>query len=43
MPAHTFEEWIPQTIAWYVKNEKWWRRVMTGEYQEYYKKQYQEA
>jgi dTDP-glucose 4,6-dehydratase len=42
-PGHTFEEGIPETIAWYVKNERWWRRVMTGEYQEYYKKQYQEV
>lgn len=42
-PAHAFEKGIRKTIEWYVKNERWWRRVMTGEYQEYYKKQYQEA
>lgn len=42
-PAHTFEKGIRETIAWYVKNERWLRRVMTGEYQEYYKKQYQEV
>jgi len=42
-PGHTFENGIRKTIGWYVKNEKWWRRVMTGEYQEYYKKQYQEV
>ena len=42
-PSHAFENGIRETITWYVKNERWWRRVMTGEYQEYYKKQYQEV
>jgi len=42
-PSHTFEIGVAETIDWYVKNESWWRRVMTGEYLEYYKKQYNEA
>ena len=41
MPANTFEEAIEKTIKWYLKNEDWWRRILTGEYQEYYKIQYQ--
>jgi dTDP-glucose 4,6-dehydratase len=41
-PAHQFESGIAATIDWYLKNESWWRRVMTGEYQEYYRKQYHE-
>lgn len=24
-PHHTFQEWLKQTIDWYVKNEAWWR------------------
>ena len=42
-PANTFEIGIHETIHWYLKNENWWKRVMTGEYQEYYDKQYSEA
>jgi dTDP-glucose 4,6-dehydratase len=39
-PAIGFEEGMRQTVAWYLSNEEWWKRVMTGEYQDYYKKQY---
>ena len=28
------------TIDWYIKNKKWWRDIKTGEYKNYYKKQY---
>jgi dTDP-glucose 4,6-dehydratase len=30
------------TINWYLKNQDWWKKVKTGEYLEYYKKQYQQ-
>lgn len=40
-PAHTFEKGIGATIQWYLKNRQWWERVMTGEYLQYYKRQYQ--
>jgi dTDP-glucose 4,6-dehydratase len=39
-PSYTFERGIAETIDWYVKNESWWRRVMSGEYQAYYKRMY---
>jgi dTDP-glucose 4,6-dehydratase len=39
-PSYTFERGIAETIDWYVANEPWWRRVMSGEYQAYYEKQY---
>ena len=39
-PSITFEEGIARTIQWYKDNEKWWRDIKSGEYQEYYKKQY---
>jgi len=37
-----FAEGIAETIGWYQANETWWKRVMSGEYQEYYSKQYGE-
>lgn len=36
-PAHTFEEALHTTIAWYVENRWWWERVRSGEYIHYYK------
>jgi dTDP-glucose 4,6-dehydratase len=39
---HTFEEGLKQTVQWYLDNEWWWRKIKTGEYLEYYKKQYAE-
>jgi dTDP-glucose 4,6-dehydratase len=42
-PARTFEHGIVETIEWYARHEEWWRRVMTGEYQTYYRKQYDEV
>jgi dTDP-glucose 4,6-dehydratase len=41
-PSVTFEEGLSLTVDWYQKNESWWRRVMSREYQSYYKKQYEE-
>jgi dTDP-glucose 4,6-dehydratase len=41
-PAHTFEEGLAETVKWYVENEWWWRKLKSGEYMEYYKKQYVE-
>ena len=41
-PRRSFEEGIEETIKWYVNNEKWWRRIISGEYQNYYKLQYEE-
>jgi len=41
-PTVTFEEGLALTVEWYLKNQSWWRRVMSGEYQLYYKKQYEE-
>jgi dTDP-glucose 4,6-dehydratase len=39
-PAHSFETGIEETINWYLDNQGWCKRVMTGEYHEYYEKQY---
>jgi dTDP-glucose 4,6-dehydratase len=37
---HTFEQALEKTVKWYVDNEWWWRKLKSGEYLEYYKKQY---
>ena len=39
-PLHSFDEWLESTVNWYKKNEAWWKRVKSGEYKNYYKKQY---
>jgi dTDP-glucose 4,6-dehydratase len=41
-PAHTFERGLQETVDWYLANEPWWRRVMSGEYRDYYRKMYDE-
>lgn len=39
-PAYTFEDGIKQTIHWYVENKAWWENIISGDYQQYYQKQY---
>jgi len=39
-PAVTFEKGLEITIDWYRRNEKWWRRVKSGRYRQYYRKMY---
>jgi dTDP-glucose 4,6-dehydratase len=41
-PSVDFEQGLSRTIDWYIRNESWWRRVMSGEYQQYYKTMYEE-
>lgn len=40
-PSVTFEEGLSQTIDWYLQNTDWLKHVTSGEYQQYYAKQYQ--
>ncbi|MHA7844379.1 MAG: dTDP-glucose 4,6-dehydratase [Winogradskyella sp.] len=40
-PSVTFEQGLSITIDWYLNNQKWLNHVTSGEYQLYYKKQYQ--
>jgi len=37
---HTFEQALEKTVQWYVDNEWWWRKIKSGEYWEYYRRQY---
>jgi dTDP-glucose 4,6-dehydratase len=39
-PIHTFEKGIRETIRWYLSHKEWWQRILSGEYQQYYSKQY---
>ena len=39
-PSYTFERGIAETIDWYVQNQPWWKRIISGEYKEYYQKLY---
>jgi dTDP-glucose 4,6-dehydratase len=39
---HTFDQALERTVRWFVENEDWWRPIKSGEYMEYYRKQYVE-
>ncbi len=39
-PQVGFEEGIKNTISWYCENDKWWKEIKSGQYLEYYEKQY---
>ncbi len=39
-PEMDFEDGITGTIEWYLSNEKWWQRILSGEYVKYYNVQY---
>jgi dTDP-glucose 4,6-dehydratase len=35
-----FAEGLERTVAWYRENEEWWEPIRSGEYREYYERQY---
>ncbi|MBE0674668.1 MAG: dTDP-glucose 4,6-dehydratase [Bacteroidales bacterium] len=39
-PETDFETGLTKTIDWYLENEKWLNRILTGEYENYYRNQY---
>ncbi|MFA6322674.1 MAG: dTDP-glucose 4,6-dehydratase [Candidatus Buchananbacteria bacterium] len=39
-PQHDFDTYLKQTVEWYKNNKDWWQKVKSGEYQQYYQKQY---
>ncbi|MCA0991386.1 dTDP-glucose 4,6-dehydratase [Pseudalkalibacillus hwajinpoensis] len=39
-PKYNFETGIAQTIQWYLDNKDWWEQIISGEYKEYFDKQY---
>ena len=39
-PSLQFEEGIKKTVAWYLDNKEWLENITSGDYKEYYKKNY---
>ena len=35
-----FDEGIERTVSWYRENESWWEPIRSGEYRDYYERQY---
>jgi len=40
VPQMDWDDGVAYTVRWYIENEWWWRKIKTGEFLEYYKKQY---
>ena len=40
LPETMFADGIRRTIRWYLDNRSWWEEIISGEYQNYYKKMY---
>ena len=40
LPETKFADGIKKTIQWYLDHEDWWQPIISGEYQQYYKKMY---
>jgi dTDP-glucose 4,6-dehydratase len=38
-----FDEGVERTVSWYRENEWWWKPIRSGEYREYYERQYGKA
>ncbi|MFT8887738.1 MAG: dTDP-glucose 4,6-dehydratase [Ethanoligenens sp.] len=41
-PTYRFAEGIKVTVAWYLENKSWWENIISGDYQAYYQKMYQD-
>lgn len=39
-PDYSFDLAMKDTIDWYLNNKTWWERILSGDYQNYYKLQY---
>jgi dTDP-glucose 4,6-dehydratase len=39
-PRHDFQQAMHETVQWYVANEWWWKKIKSGEYAEYYRRNY---
>ena len=40
LPETKFDDGIRMTIQWYLDNEDWWQKIISGEYQQYYEQMY---
>ncbi|HLY53042.1 MAG TPA: dTDP-glucose 4,6-dehydratase [Steroidobacteraceae bacterium] len=39
-PATTLSQGLAATVRWYLENEDWWRGVVSGDYRQWYARQY---
>ncbi len=39
-PEMTIREGLEETVEWYLGHESWWREIRSGDYLEYYERQY---
>ena len=39
-PEKDFKDGLKETISWYRQNESWWKKLKSGEYLDYYRRQY---
>lgn len=39
-PAHPFDDALRETVNWYVANQTWWQRIISGEYRQAYDRMY---
>ena len=39
-PEVSFLDGIDRTVEWYIENRPWWERIISGEYLDYYRRQY---
>ncbi len=42
LPQTKFEDGIELTIDWYLNNKEWWKKIISGEYRNYFSKYYGE-
>ncbi len=40
-PDYSFKDAMDATVSWYLDNSDWWKRIRSGEYQEYYSRMYE--
>ncbi len=40
-PQVDFVEGLASTVDWYLENREWWERILSGEYRDYYERQYE--
>jgi dTDP-glucose 4,6-dehydratase len=39
-PSVPFDDGIGETVAWFVANREWWGPIKSGEWDDYYERQY---
>lgn len=41
LPEYDIEKGLDAVIDWYIKNKSWWKKILSGDYINYYKKMYE--